>query len=52
MNIEEVRDYCLGKKAVEETFPFDEHTLVFKVVGKMFALWRLREISPSNKFEV
>ena len=38
MNVEEFRDYCLAKKAVEETFPFDESTLVFKVMGKMFAL--------------
>lgn len=37
MNIEEFRDYCLAKKGVEETFPFDESTLVFKVMGKMFA---------------
>lgn len=38
MNIEDFRDYCLAKKGVEETFPFDENTLVFKVMGKMFAL--------------
>jgi predicted DNA-binding protein (MmcQ/YjbR family) len=38
MNIETFRDYCLAKKGVEETFPFDEVTLVFKVMGKMFAL--------------
>lgn len=38
MNIEELRNYCLSKKAVSESFPFDETTLVFKVYGKMFAL--------------
>ncbi|GAB5417167.1 MAG: MmcQ/YjbR family DNA-binding protein [Crocinitomicaceae bacterium] len=38
MNIEEYRDYCIGKKAVTESFPFDNKTLVFKVAGKMFAL--------------
>ncbi len=38
MNIEELRNYCLSKKNVTEHFPFDEVTLVFKVVGKMFAL--------------
>lgn len=38
MNIEEFRDYCLAKKLVSEEFPFDHHTLVFKVAGKMFAL--------------
>lgn len=38
MNIEQLREYCLQKKAVEECFPFDEETLVFKVMGKMFLL--------------
>ncbi len=38
MNIEEFRDYCLSKKGVNESFPFDDVTLVFKVMGKMFAL--------------
>ncbi|MCJ7466790.1 MAG: MmcQ/YjbR family DNA-binding protein [Maribacter sp.] len=38
MNIEEFRDYCIAKKAITEEFPFDESTLVFKVMGKMFAL--------------
>ncbi len=38
MNIEEFREYCLSKKGVEETFPFDNETLVYKVMGKMFAL--------------
>ncbi len=38
MNIEELRDYCLLKKGVEEGFPFGETVLVFKVLGKMFAL--------------
>ena len=38
MNIEELRAYCLTLKGVTEDFPFDENTLVFKVVGKMFCL--------------
>ena len=38
MNIEEFRTYCLSKKLVTESFPFDETTLVFKVADKMFAL--------------
>jgi predicted DNA-binding protein (MmcQ/YjbR family) len=41
MNIEELRAYCLSKKGTEEGFPFDEVTLVFKVMGKMFALTSL-----------
>ena len=38
MNIEEYRDYCLSKHGVTEGFPFDDKVLVFKVMGKMFAL--------------
>lgn len=38
MNIEEIREYCLSKKAATEGFPFDEETLVIKVLGKMFAV--------------
>ena len=38
MHLEELRDYCLLKKGVEEGFPFGEDTLVFKVMGKMFLL--------------
>lgn len=37
MDIETIRAYCLQKKAATECFPFDEVTLVFKVMGKMFA---------------
>ena len=38
MDMETFRDYCLAKKGVTEGFPFDQETLVFKVMGKMFAL--------------
>ena len=38
MNIEDFREYCVQKKGVTEEFPFDKNTLVFKVMGKMFAL--------------
>ena len=41
MNIEEIREFCLSKKAVTESFPFDETTLVFKVGNKMFALMNI-----------
>jgi len=44
MNIEQFREYCLHKKGVTEEFPFDEKTLVFKVMGKMFALTGLERI--------
>lgn len=38
MNIEFFRDYCLAKPGVREELPFGPDTLVFKVMGKMFAL--------------
>ncbi len=38
MNIEELHDYCLSVKGASESFPFDETTLVLKVLDKMFAL--------------
>jgi predicted DNA-binding protein (MmcQ/YjbR family) len=41
MNIEEFREYCMAKPGVTEGFPFGETTLVFKVMGKMFALTNL-----------
>lgn len=47
MNIEQLREYCISKKGVTESFPFDEHTLVFKVMGKMFALVALERL-PSQ----
>ncbi len=45
MNIEQLRNYCLAKKGANESFPFDENTLVFKVLNKMFAM------APLNKWE-
>lgn len=41
MNIEELREYCMVKPFTEETFPFGEDTLVFKVMGKAFLLCSL-----------
>jgi Uncharacterized protein conserved in bacteria len=38
MNIEELREYCLSIKGTKECLPFDEVTLVFKVMEKMFAV--------------
>lgn len=34
MNIEEFRAYCLSKRGVIESFPFDQTTLVFKLMDK------------------
>ena len=38
MNIESFRSYCLSKAGVTEETPFGPEVLVFKVMGKMFAL--------------
>lgn len=43
MNFESLRDYCLSKKSVTESFPFNESVLVFKVENKMFLLTDLED---------
>lgn len=37
MNIEDYREYCLSIKGVTECMPFDEFTLVYKVMSKMIS---------------
>ena len=54
MHIEQLRDFCISKKGVTEHFPFDDVTLVFKVMNKMFALvglekWERGETSINLK---
>lgn len=41
MNIETFQAYCLAKAGVTEEFPFGEETMVYKVMGKIFALTSL-----------
>ena len=48
MNIEEFREYCIQMKGVTEELPFDEDTLVFKVMGKMFALTGIEHFESIN----
>lgn len=48
MNIEELREYCLKKAGAEESFPFGEEVLVFKVGGKIFLLADLAEGNSFN----
>ena len=43
MNYEDLQLYCISKTGVTEEFPFDDTTLVFKVMGKMFAISNLDE---------
>ncbi len=48
MNIEDFRTYCLLKKGVTEEFPFDQNTLVYKVMGKMFAATDVNNFESVN----
>lgn len=48
MNIESYREFCLALPHVEEGFPFDKDTLVFKVGGKMFALVDVEKFESIN----
>lgn len=41
MDIIEFREYCLSLPDAEETLPFDDSTLVYKVGGRMFAMLML-----------
>lgn len=38
MDIETLRNYALSKPGTDESFPFGNDTLVFKVQGKIFLL--------------
>ncbi len=48
MDVIEFRDYCMSKPFVTEHFPFDDITLVFKVLGKMFALGNIDNFTSIN----
>lgn len=48
MDIEDIREYCLSKKGVTEGFPFNETTLAFKVMGKIFVLASLEGVLSVN----
>lgn len=40
-NIEEIREYCLSLPMATEDFPFDDTTLVFRVMSKIFGILSL-----------
>jgi predicted DNA-binding protein (MmcQ/YjbR family) len=48
MNLERYRSFCLAKKGVTEEFPFGSETMVFKVMGKMFALTNVESFASVN----
>ena len=49
MTLETVRELCISLKGVTECFPFNEDTLVFKVMDKMFVLMSLEKRRLSVK---
>ncbi len=46
MDLEQFRTYCISKKGATEELPFGPDALVFKVMGKMFALTSLDDVPP------
>ena len=59
MNVESIRDYCLSLPAATEYFPFDETTLAFRVVDKIFAMidledtqWFVLKCAPDYALEL
>ncbi|MDR1225851.1 MAG: MmcQ/YjbR family DNA-binding protein [Prevotellaceae bacterium] len=58
MDVEQLREYCLSKKGVTESFPFDDTALVFKVCGKIFAMialddgWMNLKCDPEKAIEL
>ncbi len=50
ITIDEIQSFCLKKEKTTQEFPFDESTLVYKVLGKIFALCPLEaweQVNPS-----
>jgi predicted DNA-binding protein (MmcQ/YjbR family) len=48
LNLEAFRTHCLSHKGVTEEFPFGESTLVYKVMGKVFALTGIDDFASVN----
>lgn len=48
MTFDHFREHCLSKKGVTEETPFDADTLVFKVLGKIFAITNISTFDGIN----
>lgn len=48
MTFDEIANYCMLKPNAEETYPFDEVTMVMKIGGKMFALLDCQTMETIN----
>ena len=59
MNIETVRDYCLSLPLVTEDFPFDDQTLAFRIMDRIFVCmdmerpeWVTMKCNPDRALEL
>ncbi|MCL2561622.1 MAG: MmcQ/YjbR family DNA-binding protein [Rikenellaceae bacterium] len=52
MNIEELREHCLAVRGAEESFPFNDTILAFKVMSKLFAYIDLEPRSGRLRVEM
>lgn len=43
-----LRNFCLNLSGTEESLPFDENTLVFKVAGKMYCATSIKNAVSCN----
>ena len=48
MHLEHILSFCQGLQGTEETFPFGERTLVFKIKGKIYALIDIEQPDSIN----
>lgn len=48
MNIETYRNFCLSFPGATEDLPFDENTLCFKVMGKIFSICDIEAFESIN----
>ena len=48
MNLEVIREYCLKKKGVTESLPFNEDSPVYKVMSKIFLIANLTPPTSIN----
>lgn len=48
MNIEQYRNFCLSFPGADEDLPFDENTLCFKVMGKIFSICNIEAFESIN----
>jgi predicted DNA-binding protein (MmcQ/YjbR family) len=48
MHFDLIHEYCMAKPGVEESFPFDNETMVWKIMGKMFCLANINDFKSLN----